>query len=239
MKIALNFKAINKYNFRFRNMRFLFFLIVSILSLSLWAQDDIKVNKLPKFSVRASVGIPKVVSSKALRSSFSAVVSSDIGVNYNLFSSFFVGIGYSHIYFQSQKHFREQFVNTNMQMQNGYLKIGYDHFFSDRGFTTIGLNAGSSSTKYSGIVYKADSLKGKYTTGFSSSYAEPFFGVNFLVEPNFGFGGFISYHYNFSQFNPAYPGFDKWLDYSRISNKWSTSMITVGFGFYYGIGKVK
>ena len=60
-----------------------------------------------------------------------------------------------------------------------------------------------------------------------------------LQGPNFGFGGFISYHYNFASFNPAYPGFDKWLDYSQISNKWSISMITVGFGFYYGLGKVK
>ncbi len=220
-------------------MKFLVFLIGCVLSFSSLAQADIKVTELPKLSIRAGIGIPEVASSKALRSSFSGVISSDININYTLFSNFFIGFGYNHIYFKSQKHFREQFINTNMQMHNGYFKIGYDHFFSDRGFTTISLNAGVSSTKYASIIYKADSLIGKYPTGFTSSFAEPRFGVNFLIEPNFGFGGYISYHYNFASFNPAYPGFDKWLDYSKISNKWSMSLITVGFGFYYGIGKVK
>jgi hypothetical protein len=211
---------------------------VSFFGLSALAQEDIKVTSLPKFSIRANVGIPKVASSKALRSSFSGVSSLDINLNYKLFGGFFAGIGFNHVYYKSQKHFREQFINTSMQMQNGYLKIGYDHFFSDRGFATMSLNTGFGSTQFSAIKYKNDSLIGKYPTHFTSSFMEPSVALNFLVEPNFAFGAYMSYHYNFSQFNPAYAGFDKWLDYTRISNKWNTSLITIGFGFYYAIGKV-
>lgn len=207
-------------------------------SLSAFSQEDIKVTSLPKFSIRASVGIPKVASSKALRSSFSGVSSLDINVTYKLFDGFFAGVGYNYVYYKSQKHFREQFINTTMQMQNGYLKIGYDHFFSDRGFATMSLNTGFGATQFSAIKYKNDSLIGKYPTRFTSSFIEPTVGLNFLVESNFAFGAYISYHYNFSQFNPAYAGFDKWLDYTHISNKWNTSLITVGFGFYYALGKV-
>lgn len=242
MKVAIELKAIINSKFRLLKMKSFFLLIFSLLSLISIAQADIKVTQLPKFSIRASIGIPKVVSSAALRSSFSSVIATDLCVSYNLYSHFFVGLGYNYIYYKSQKHFRDEIypaINANMQMNNGYIKIGKDHFFSDRGFTTVSLNAGLSSTKYAGLLFKADSLIGKYPTSFTSGYIEPHFGLNFLVEPNFGFGGFISYHYNFAQFNPAYPGFDKWLDYSKITNRWNISMITIGFGFYYGLGKVK
>lgn len=220
-------------------MRFLISFLVLITSFCSLAQDEIKVTKLPRVSARVNIGIPKVASSTALRNSFSGVMSSDINFDCRLFSNFFAGIGYNHMYFKSQKHFSEQFINTNMQMHNGYLKIGYDHFFSNSAFTTISLNSGYSLTKFAGIQYKNDSLVGKFPTSYSGSFIEPHFGITFLVEPNFGFGGYIGYHYDFSQFNPAYPGFDKWLDYSNISNKWTTSMVSIGFGFYYGISKQK
>lgn len=213
--------------------------ILLILYVNLFSQENLKVTELPRFSIRANIGIPKVVSSKALRNSFSGVVSPDINVTTYLFSHYFIGVGYNYTYFQAQKYFRDQSVNTNMQMQNGYLKVGYDKFVTNSAFTTVSLNMGYGSSKYQGIVYKSDSLIGKSPTSFSSAFIEPQLGINFLVEPNFGFGGFVSYHYNFSSFNPAYPGFDKWLNYSNLSNKWNASMITLGFGFYYGIGKQK
>lgn len=198
-----------------------------------------KAPELPRFSIRGNCGIPKVASSEAFRNSFSGVVTADGNIDCKLFSNAFVGVGYSYTYFKTQKYFRDKNINTNLQSQNAYLKIGYDHFFSDNGFATFSINGGYNFNQYASIAYANDSLKGKYPTNFSSSFVEPMIGVYFIVDPNFAIGGHLSYNYNFSLFNPAYPAFDKWFNYGQVSNKWNMSIITLGFGFYYGLERKK
>jgi len=215
-------------------------LLLNILLMSSFfvlAQD--KAPTLPRFSIRANMGIPKATSSEAFRNSFSGVLTGDASMNCKIFSNFFVGAGYSYTYFKSQRYFRERNLNTNMQSHNGYMKIGFDKFFSDNGFATFALNAGYNYNTFEGITYRNDSLIGKYPTNFTSSFAEAVIGLYFIVDPNFAIGGHISYNYNFSQFNPKYPGFDKWFTYDKVRNNWNISMITLGFGFYYGLTRSK
>ena len=119
-----------------------------------FSQD--KVPQLPKFSIRGNISIPKVVSSNALRNSFSGVMSTDMNISYKITSDFFVGLGYSYTYYKSQKVFRDQNLNANMQSQNGYLKLGFDKFFSDNGFTTFSINTGYNYNQYKSVVYKND-----------------------------------------------------------------------------------
>lgn len=203
-----------------------------------FSQD--KAPVLPKFSIRANVGIPKIASSAQFRNSFTGVITADASANYKLFSDFFVGLGYSYTYFKCQKYFRDPLrdnINTTLQMQNGYLKIGYDKFFSDNGFATFSLNMGYNVSDYKSVRYKNDSLMGKYPTQFKSAFIEPMIGLYLMVDPNFAIGGHLSYNYNFSQFNPLHPQFNQWgpYGYTNLSNKWNISVVTLGFGFYYGI----
>ena len=146
-----------------------------------------------------------------------------------------MGVGYAYTYYKPQKAFRDQNVNTNMQSQNGYLKLGFDKFFSDNGFATFSLNAGYNYNEFKGVKYRSDTLIGKYPTKFSSAFVEPMIDLYFIVDPNFAIGGHISYNYNFGQFDPYYPGFKGWFDYTKVKNNWNMSMITLGFGFYYGL----
>jgi hypothetical protein len=206
------------------------------ISYALSSQEK-SAPELPRFSIRVNVGIPKVVSSKAFRNSFSGVITGDASVNCKLFSDFFVGVGYSYTYYKSQKYFRDKNVNTNMQAQNGYIKLGYDKFFNATSFVTISLNAGYNFNQYKGIAYTSDTLRGRNPTQFTSAFVEPMIGIYKIVDPNFAIGAHLSYNYNFSPFNPSYPVFDKWLNYNNLSNKWNMSMITLGFGFYYGLAK--
>ncbi len=207
-----------------------------------FSQD--KAPELPKFSLRANIGIPKIASSEQYRHSFSGVITGDANINYKLFSNFFVGLGYSYTYFKCQKYFRDPLrdnINTSLQMQSGYLKLGYDHFFSDNGFATFSMNMGYGESKYHGIQYKKDSLKGKLPTRFQNAFIEPMIGLYFIVEPNFAIGAHLSYNYSFTQFNPTYPQFNEWgpPGYKDLSNKWNMSMVTLGFGFYYGLARNK
>lgn len=218
-------------------MRIILSYLLILSGFILFAQD--KAPTLPRFSARGNVGIPKVTSSEAFRNSFSGVVTTDGNINCKVFSDMFVGIGYSYTYFKTQKYFRDKFINTNLQSQYAYFKIGYDHFFSDDGFVTLSLNSGYNFNRYRSISYTSDSLIGKYPTSFSSAFAEPMVGVYFIVDPNFAIGGHLSYNYNFSVFDPKHPSYDKWFNYGQVSNKWNMSMITLGFGFYYGLTRKK
>ncbi len=219
-------------------MKYLVFSLLLIHVFILKSQD--KMPELPRFSVRVNCGIPKLVSSELLYNTFSGVVLGDASVNCKLFSNVFVGIGYSYSYSKAQKALRDQNINTYMQTHNGYMKVGYDHFFSQNGFTTISLNVGSNLTSFSGIRYYNDSLKGKYPTQFISAFVEPQIGVYFIVDPNVAIGGHIGYNYNLARFDSHYPGTDKWLsNSSSLSNKWNISSITLCFGMYVGLAKKK
>lgn len=201
-----------------------------------------KTPELPKFSIRANIGIPKIASSTQFRHSFSGVITADANVNYKLFSNFFAGIGYSYTYFKCQKYFRDpqhDNINTILRVQNGYLKLGYDKFFSPKGFATFSANLGYCTGEYSSVRYKNDSLKGKYPTTYVTAFVEPMIGLYFIVDPNFAIGGHLSYNYSFAPFNSLSPQFNQWGPdgYTQLSNKWNMSMVTLGFGFYYGLAR--
>lgn len=221
-------------------MKYFLSYLLALNFLLSFSQD--KADELPKFSIRANVGIPKIASSQQYRTSFTGVITADANVNYKLFSNFFVGIGYSYTYYKCQKYFRDPLrdnINTNLQTHNGYLKLGYDKFFSDKGFATFSVNMGYGMSEYGSVRYKHDSLIGKYPTSYSNAFVEPMIGLYFIVDPNFAIGGHISYNYSFTQFNPLYPQFNQWGPdgYTKLPNKWNMSMITLGFGFYYGLAK--
>ena len=212
------------------------------------SQDiSFRAPELPRVAIRANIGIPKIVNSEMYRNSFSGILSGEAGITYKLFSNYIVGIGYNYNYFKAQRYFRENAnINASMQLQGGFLKIGYDHFFSPTAFTTISLNMGYQNGRYRGLMFAHDSLEGKYPTQFNNAYVEPMIGVYFIVDPDFAFGAHLSYSYNFEQYNPLYTGFNKFgfaksVDkpkaYNDLSNKWGMGMITLGFGFYYGIRK--
>ena len=223
--------------------------IVCSYPLSSLAQDKFPGSpELPRFALRANIGIPKIVSSEQYRNSFSGVITGEIGITCKLVSNYFFGVGYSYNYFKAQRYFRENTdprINASMQMHGGYLKLGYDHFFKENAFTTISFNMGYQSGKYYGLQYPVrDTVRSGHITDFGNAYVEPMIGVYFIVDPNFAFGAHLSYSYNFQQFNASNIGFDKFgfakspdkpRAYNDLHNKWGMSMITLGFGFYYGL----
>ena len=221
-------------------MKYILYSVLFLYSLRSAGQEGSsgKPPELPRVALRANIGIPKIVSSKMYRNSFSGVVAGEAGLSYKLFSNYFFGLGYTYTYFKAQRYFRENSsVNASMQMQGGYLKLGYDHFFKPTAFTTISLNMGYQTGQYRGLKFANDSLVGKYPTQFGNAYVEPMVGIYFIVDPNFTFGAHLSYSYNFEQFNAQNIGFDKFgpTGYNQFHNRWSMSMFTLGFGFYYGI----
>lgn len=212
-------------------------LLMLIYSTSSVAQDT-KSVVAPRFTMRFNSGIPKVTSSQLLRHTFSGVVFLDANLNCRLFSNFFVGGGYTYSYFKTQKALSDLNIHTNMQMQHGYLKIGYDKYTSPNRFISVSLNTGYNYTFYQGIKYPNDSLIGRAPTNFTSSFVEPQFTYYLLNDDGIALGFHVGYYYNFKQFDIREPVLDKWLtNTNSLTNKWSISAINVGLGIYYGIGK--
>lgn len=220
-------------------------LLLNILLMSSffsWSQE--KAPELPRFSIRGNIGIPKALSSTMFRHSFTGIATIDGSVNYNLFSGYIIGIGYSYTYYGCQKYFRDPLkdnIQTNLQTQNGYLTVGYNHFFSDRGFSVISANMGLNYGQYKGVRYKHDSIVGQYPTNFTTAFIEPKYSLYFIVDKNFAIGGYLSYTYSFTKFNPLQSQLNEWgpYGYNSLPNKWNMSLITLGFGFYYGLSSGK
>jgi hypothetical protein len=232
--------------------KYVFYAVLCLLCTDAFCQDEpssFRAPQLPRVAVRANLGIPKIISSQKYRNSFSGVFSGEIGVSYRLVSNYFFGIGYNYNYFKAQRYFRENAtpkINASMQMHGGFLKLGYDHFFKPTAFTTISLNLGYQTGRYYGLQYALkDTIRAPYTNVFGNAYVEPMIGVYFIVDPDFAFGMHLSYSYNMQQFSAEDIGFNKFgfgststtKSYNDLHNKWGMSMITLGFGFYYGIRK--
>lgn len=227
--------------------KYTIYIVLCLLSVTATAQEEsVKAPNLPRVAMRANLGIPKIISSEKYRNSFSGVFSGELGLSYKLAGNYFFGLAYNYNYFKAQRYFRENVtprINASMQMHGGCLKLGYDHFFKSNAFTTVSLNMGYQAGKYYGLQYPTrDSVQAPYNTQFGNAYIEPMVGVYFIVDPNFAFGAHLSYSYNLQQFSAEDIGFDKFgfsagsskRSYNALHNKWGMSMVTLGFGFYYG-----
>ncbi|MBS1634608.1 MAG: hypothetical protein JST26_01715 [Bacteroidetes bacterium] len=218
-------------------MRFLYPIIFIFILGTLQAQEEQKI--LPRFSIRAHIGIPKVTSSRAFRTSFLGLYDCNASVNVRLFSNFHIGVGYKNALMKAQDYFKQKNIYTKMQVHNGFLNIGYDRFYAENSYATFSINAGYSFNKYTNVVPKSDTLIRSTPPQFTTSFLEPTIGFYYLVEDNFAIGAHISYTYSMARFDPSIPYMDKWLGYQSYSNNWNMSWLSFGFGFYYGLVRKK
>ena len=124
------------------------FLIILIVGLSLcgFSQKEGQENAL--FTIRGNIGIPRVISSQMFRTSFAGLYEGNLSLNIKLFGNFFVGIGYQNTQFQNNKFLKFQYFNasipynTRLMCHGTFVKLGYDKFFSDKGYASFNLNSG-------------------------------------------------------------------------------------------------
>lgn len=202
---------------------------------------------LPRVSIRASCTVPKIISSKAYRTSYSGIYDGQVSVNFRVAGNINVGLGYKSALFTPQLYFRQKGLNTKLQVHDGFLKFGYDHMFS-RGFVAFSIDGGYSYNKYTNVIFIHDSLNGKNPTDFASFFLRPEIAVNFLVEENFAFGFIFAYNYCLYKYDTSYNGFGSYADSKSTSNniiyegtsygnKANIGWFSFGFGFYYGFKK--
>ncbi|MEI6022155.1 MAG: hypothetical protein WCR21_13590 [Bacteroidota bacterium] len=218
--------------------------ILLCLGFSWQLNAQTKPKQSAAFTIRGNVGIPKAITSKLFSTCFTGVVESNLSANVRLFQNFYAGIGYQNSFFQNNKLiFLNQVTakaaipyDTKLMINSGFLKIGYDQFFSDIGYFSYALNAGYSFAGYKNVI-RDSSLKNQPFVGknFSGAFVQPEFSVNFIAEDLLSFSLMISYNNLLYHFDPKAPHLAHFQAASDLvqghHNKYIMSWINFGFGF--------
>src|SRR5262245_24939477 len=129
-------------------MRKILSLIYLSISLSCFSQKPDQKNAL--VTIRANFGIPKSLSSKMFRTSFQGLYEANLSVNVRIINNLYLGAGYQNSHFQNNKNIFVYYrakngtlsYNTRQMGHGGFLKLGYDKFFSETGYFSFSVNGG-------------------------------------------------------------------------------------------------
>ncbi|MEO6305384.1 MAG: hypothetical protein ABIP51_19640 [Bacteroidia bacterium] len=201
-----------------------------------FSQKEGQENAL--YTIRGNIGIPRVVGSQMFRTSFAGLYEGNLSLNLKLFGNFFVGVGYQQTQFQNNKFLKFQYFNASIPYNtrlfcNGtFLKLGYDKFFSDKGYATFSLNSGLMLNNYTNV--NADTSLSNRPYGlkdFSGGYVQPETSINFIVDKHLAFSIMLSYTTMFYKFDPKAPRFAHFQEVKDSRNRYFMNWINIGFGF--------
>lgn len=222
-----------------RNLFFSLSVCFLIIAQSFGQDKEPFKDPLPRFSIRGSCAIPKIIGSQAFRLSFTGIYDAGITFNLRITEKLTVGIGYQNALFNQTSFFRYKGLDTKLQVNNGLVRIGYDKPTGPKSFISLSLTSGFGVNQYMAVKAEADSLNGKYPTFFTSTFLRPEFSGNFLVEDNFAFGVLIAYNMVLATYDPNLNCFATYENFSKYRNKANMGWISFGFNFYYGPKKKK
>lgn len=211
-----------------------------ILPLLLAAQKIDKQNA--RFTLRGNVGIPRAISSSMYRTAFSGLYEGNLSFNMRVAGNFYAGLGYQNSHFQNDKDiFRFEYFkvtipyNTRLNHHCGFLKLGYDKFFSQTGYVSYALNSGLMFSEYLNVNEDTSAKNRPYgEKKFTAPYIQPELSANFIVneKQNLAFSFMISYTTHFASFNPKSPRFNQFEQISGRQNRYIMSWLTIGFSFH-------
>jgi len=223
-------------------MRIVFIFILLCYHLIFSAQTKLKQNA--PFTIRGKIGIPKTLSSKLFNTCFKGVVESNLSLNGRVFNNVFAGLGYENSFFQNNKYiFKNQITpqasipyDTKLLIHSGFVKIGYDYFFSEIGYVSCAINTGYSFATFNNVL-KDTSIRNQplVSDKFAAPFIQPEFGINFIAEDILSFSFMISYNNLLYHFDPKAPRFAHFAEVTELvktnRNKYFMSWINIGFGF--------
>src|SRR5581483_7489320 len=210
-----------------------FFFITGVAQETEKAKEPFK-DPLPRFSIRGSCSIPRIVGSQAFRVSFLGVYDASLTFNLRIGKKLTIGIGYQNALFNQTTFFKYKGLDTRMQCNNGLVRIGIDKPVGPKSFTSLSITSGFGINQYTAVKADKDSLNGKYPTFFNAAFLRPEISYNFLVEDNFAFGVLLAYNMILATYDPNLNCFATYDTFQSYRNKSNMGWISFGFNFYYG-----
>ena len=220
------------------------FLVIFCACLTIFSFSQKEGQENALFTIRGNIGIPRVISSEMFRTSFAGLYETNLSFNIKLFKNFFVGVGYQNTQFQNNKFLKFQYFNasipynTRLLCNGTFIKLGYDNFFSEKGYTSFNLNSGLMLNNYFNVNADTSNANKPFVLKeFSAPYVQPEVSVNFIVEKHLSFSIMLSYTTLFYRFDPKAPRFAQFQDIKGTSNNYFMGWMNIGFGFHILLDK--
>jgi hypothetical protein len=228
------------------------FLILTCFFLQ--AQKVDKQNS--KITIRGSVGIPKTISSRMFHTCFNGIYEANVSGNVRLFSNFYVGLGYQNTFFQNNKQVFMFYTssspskgtlisgalsyNTKLMDHAGYIKLGFDKFFSDHAYMSYAINSGLIYGQYMNVVVDSSAENMPFVAkNFIAPYIQPEASINVVVDKHLSFSFLLSYATLLYKYDPKAPEFAHFEVVKGKSNNYFISYLTLGIGFHVLLGNSK
>jgi hypothetical protein len=223
-----------------KNLLLLLFTLNSLVTLSQPKEQNSLVT------VRGNIGIPKPISSRMFKTSFNGVFEANLSVCYRLFDNFHAGLGYQNSYFQNNEKVFVYYTvpapqktggatlsyNTRLMGHSGFVRLGYDKFFSKKGYMSYALNTGFMKGGYLNVIPDtSDRNKPLQPAYFVAPFIQPEAAANFIVDPTLSFSIMLSYTTVLRTFDPRSPRFNHIGQVNTASNGYMMSWFNIGFGF--------
>jgi len=182
--------------------------------------------------VKLDFQVPQPTSNKAFKESFTGIMDLSGSLCLSIRGFNFGGF-YRYKQFQVQAN---KIANiTTVQMVNGAgLRLGYDHWISDKSIFSSSINIG-----YNWISYNRVSCQGHAPAPFKETgiSLEPNANIYFLIDDGFGIGLMASYHVLTYAFDPAPICLDQFHTYNDSDKQGLTQGFSFGFCVYYDLAR--
>ncbi|HXB41394.1 MAG TPA: hypothetical protein VNZ49_12685 [Bacteroidia bacterium] len=192
---------------------------------------DIKFRE-SLLAIRGGANVPNVLSSPGFRNSFKGIYEVNAAFTIRIASGFNLGVGLKNALISTQE--RIQNLDTRMQLYTGYLKFAYNHFHTQRTYSSLGFNIGYNSSFFTNVQPIISPVISK---DYSSIVFEPEYSINFAVEESFSIGMFVSYTFMPTPFNAVNIAMQDYTPLSTAGANKAVGILNVGFCFYVGMGK--
>ncbi|HEY1038289.1 MAG TPA: hypothetical protein VGF30_02740, partial [Bacteroidia bacterium] len=187
-------------------------------------------------SIRLNGGVPNPFTSQLFRKRMIGIYEANITAAVRVGKYAYVGIGYTNALFSVSN--RTKFANhTKLQMNSGFVRMGYDKYHSGKMFSSLYLNTGYTHAFYTSVVNQD---KDPHNLNVLCAFLQPNYSINFFAEERMTLGFCFGYKYMLWQFDPEQINMaDTDPDISRFRTSGNASYWTIGLEMYIGLGKLK
>jgi hypothetical protein len=213
------------------------FLILNVLSIK--GQDAENYSPLYRLDTRINILAPHPLTDAAFNNTFNGVYTVNVSENIHLFQGFYVGVCVGNSLYQVPQYSlvsgsgvnTTNYINTMCQLTSFGLDLGYDYYFSPKGYLSPAMSIGESFGKFTSIQM-VNPVPIEPT--FNAPYVQVSCGLNFLIEHQVGLGFTLSFSYLNHNFNPYDIALNQYKAYSSGDIKGNISFFELGFTIYIG-----
>jgi len=182
----------------------------------------------PKHTVTIELGLPNGFSNPAFKSIMQGLVNFSGYYQYDFKNHLTVGGGVRYSYYTVNEFKVPSPVYGGLHSVGGFLKVGWQKFFSDRFATDLGVKVGVSRQYFD--TDRNDTL-GRNPLQVDGMYTEPSFGLILTADETNSYRFFASYGFFGFSFNPSMLGLQTNGGYNSSDLSKVTGTLIIGFGY--------